>query len=182
MLFTTGQTNFRTIKEELLATLQSTHPSGQLNGQTIPSDADDIMFARANNAEDLRAGWTPLEIHTDDDHDYEDEAPPGKKRKVGDKNMLNFPQEIHTDVDHDYEDEAPPGKKRKVGDKNMLNCPQGTGLEDGSILAFRFRHEKAAEGGDGDGDGDEVWDVVIPTFDDETPSQVLAADASRSQR
>ena len=150
LLFTTAQTNFRTIREELLATLQSTYPSGQLNGQTIPADADDIIFARANNVDDLRAGWTTLTIPTDNDNDYDDAAPPGKKRKAG-------------------------------GDKNMLNCPQGTGLKDGSILAFRFRDEKASTGEVGDGDG-EVWDVVIPTFDDESPSQLLAADASPNQR
>ena len=66
--------------------------------------------------------------------------------------------------------EVEDGDKKTKGIRkgSVLNeSPLGAGLKDGTVLAFRFR-----EGDDDDeGDDDFEWDVVIPSYDDDPPSQ-----------
>lgn len=69
-------------------------------------------------------------------------------------------------------------KKKVGGKKSVLNCPQGVGLKDGAALAFRFVEgtgEKVTRVDDVDEmdveEEDLVWDVVLPTYDDEYGSQ-----------
>ncbi|KAI4285080.1 MAG: hypothetical protein L6R38_000921 [Xanthoria sp. 2 TBL-2021] len=57
---------------------------------------------------------------------------------------------------------------------SVLNAsPVGAGVKDGSVLAFKFRTE-TSDADDLDM-GDNVWDVVMPTFDDEEGSQMKEA-------
>lgn len=54
--------------------------------------------------------------------------------------------------------------KGKVRD----DCPMGVGLKDGAVLAYKFRSDVV----DGDeelgikDEGDEVWDVVLPSYEE----------------
>lgn len=51
--------------------------------------------------------------------------------------------------------------------KTVLNgSPLGAGLKDGSILAFKFRNASDET------TMDDVWDVVMPQFDDDEGSEV----------
>ena len=67
------------------------------------------------------------------------------------------------------EDVQPPraagsSKKRKPDVTSPMSCPQASGLRDGSVLAYKF----SSSGQDDEGLGleDEVWDVVIPSYED----------------
>ena len=66
----------------------------------------------------------------------------------------------------EVEDGDTKGKGVKKG--SVLNeSPLGAGLKDGTMLAFRF-----TKGAEEDGmDLDDEWDVIIPSYDDETGSQ-----------
>ena len=71
----------------------------------------------------------------------------------------------------DLEDDA--GVKKKVGGKkSVLNAsPLGAGLKDGAMLAFKFKSEDAKMDEDGIDLDDGNWDVVIPSYDEESASQ-----------
>lgn len=64
----------------------------------------------------------------------------------------------------EMEDKDVKGKGVKKG--SVLNeNPLGAGLKDGAMLAFKFRE------GDDTADTDDGWDVVMPTYEEESASQ-----------
>lgn len=142
------------LRAELLAALQQTNPSGELNGHPIPTSADDILLARPVDINDLRQGYTRLEQKTP----FADDADAKGKGKAS------------TAV-------ATPGAGAK-GKGKLTDCPQGVGLRDGGVVAFRFRGEDDGVKGDRDGEegfemleedregGGEAWDVVVPTIEE----------------
>jgi len=69
------------------------------------------------------------------------------------------------------EDEA--GNTKKVGGKDsMLNgSPLGAGLKDGAMLAFKFKGEDAKMDSEDSELNDSSWDVVIPSYEEESASQ-----------
>ena len=72
----------------------------------------------------------------------------------------------------DTEDDA--GGKKKVGSKkSVLNAsPLGAGLRDGAMLAFKFRSDDAQMDEDGIDLDYSNWDVVIPSYDEESTNQL----------
>lgn len=158
------------IKTELLHALRLTNPDGLLNGNTIPDSPEDVLLAKAIDANKLELGWTSLEPEDQDDNDEDmfgedEEEPQGKgkgKAKAG---------------------------RPKAG--AFKECPQGAGLRDGAAVAFKFRGAKtqsstAATGlgldegfvDDEDnenslqqtprrpGGASSEWDVVLPQYED----------------
>lgn len=69
------------------------------------------------------------------------------------------------------EDEV--GNTTKVGGKDsMVNgSPLGAGLKDGAMLAFKFKGEDTKMGGEDSELDDSSWDVVIPSYEEESASQ-----------
>lgn len=91
LLFTTPQTDFGIIKQELLSILTLTHSSGDLNGYKIPSDPEDVLLGIPVDPDDLQQGWTKLFIPEQE----LDNAQSGRKRRAGGKrSALNCPQGV----------------------------------------------------------------------------------------
>ena len=71
----------------------------------------------------------------------------------------------------EIEDETRP-KKKIGGKKSVLNAnPLGAGLKDGTMLAFKFRKDHAKVDDDGLDIDDNGWDVIIPSYEEESTSQ-----------
>jgi hypothetical protein len=74
LLFAEPAQSLITFKTNLIAALNTTHSSGELEGQTIPSSPEDIELAKPLKLDDPGKGWTPLvatgqndELGDDDD-------------------------------------------------------------------------------------------------------------------
>ncbi|KAK5722753.1 hypothetical protein LTR15_005986 [Elasticomyces elasticus] len=151
------------IRAELLKAVTQTNPSGRLNGHTIPQDANEVLLARPSDSQDLSLGWESLEVHEVEGASREDGKGKGKA-VVG----------------------SSTGAKRGSKDK-LVDCPQAVGLQDGGVVAFKFRSEFTAAARDedegievdeeyggldgetlvGEGAGTpEKWDVVVPTMEE----------------
>ncbi|GAB7363248.1 hypothetical protein MBLNU230_g3530t1 [Neophaeotheca triangularis] len=129
------------IKTDLLATVNQTHPSGTLNSLPIPSDPETIRFARAIDENDLSLGFEPLDAPFEPD-DLDAEAVDGQSKGKG--------------------------KGRGKAKNGLADCPQGVGLKDGSIVAFKFGNGASADDEDEavvvEG-AEEKWDVDLPTME-----------------
>ena len=70
----------------------------------------------------------------------------------------------------EIEDENEESKKSKGVKKDSVvnSSPLGAGLRDGAMLAFRFKTDE-----DEDDMVDGVWDVVIPSYDDEASQEQM---------
>lgn len=135
LLFVDPGQSFDSIKQDLLDALKKSGRT-ELNGETIPSDINQVVFGVPVDKNDFTKGWVKFEIA---ETELEDGV--GGKKKVG-------------------------------GKKSVLNAsPQGAGLKDGAVLAFKF--SKDGDGLDEDGVevDDGVWDVVVPTYDEQYGSQ-----------
>ncbi|MCJ1246916.1 hypothetical protein MMC30_004127 [Trapelia coarctata] len=62
-------------------------------------------------------------------------------------------------------------KKRRKKDSVLSGSPLGAGLKDGAMLAFKFKGEDAEMDGDGSEADDGNWDVIIPSYEEESLSQ-----------
>ena len=73
----------------------------------------------------------------------------------------------------DQEEEDDAENRKKAGRENgVLNAsPLGAGLKDGAMLAFKFLSEDAKMDGDGLDLDDSNWDVIIPSYEEESASQ-----------
>lgn len=158
------------IRADLLAALQQTNPSGELNGQKIPQNPDDIILARPADINDLSQGWERLEQKAP----FADEANDSDAKGKGKGKAIT----------------STPGSgagKTKAG-AQMKDCPQGAGLRDGSIVAFKFRsedrelRESEAEDDfvmldeDREGvEGRDGFDVVVPTIEETYAEEDAAA-------
>ncbi|KAI9784371.1 MAG: hypothetical protein M1816_000895 [Peltula sp. TS41687] len=141
----TPTTEFPIIKRLLLYILTSTYPSGEFNGQNIPSNPEHVVLAVPKDPEDLRNGW--LEV-ADPEQDTDGTLQGANRRRSG-------------------------------GRRSILNNPQGVGLENGAVMAFKFREggarrkrpgEVKEEEGEEE-EEEEEWDVVFQSFEDEYGSQ-----------
>ncbi|KAI9883452.1 MAG: hypothetical protein M1823_004786 [Watsoniomyces obsoletus] len=93
LLYSRPDTSFNAIREELLTMLQTTNPSGEFNGATIPSEADDIILGIPNDHKDLQAGWKEVEIPEEESGD--EKRPAGRRRKLGGENStLDCPRGV----------------------------------------------------------------------------------------
>ncbi|KAL1304040.1 hypothetical protein AAFC00_000477 [Neodothiora populina] len=182
LLHVSPTTPWSDIKAELLRALQQTssnESSPTLNGQPLPSSANDVLFARLIDPNRPEAGWTSLgpedldaaENNDDDEElgDIDDELFGGGKGKA----------------------KATSAARQKQKQAGFRDCPQGCGLRENAIVAFRFRgaapaapsassaavglgvHKGAVDDeGYVDEDMDDgaqpsrEWDVVLPQFED----------------
>ncbi|KAK3073335.1 hypothetical protein LTR53_005183 [Teratosphaeriaceae sp. CCFEE 6253] len=154
------------VRAELLKAIQQTNPSGLLNGRAVPESAQDILLARPADSNDLSLGWEPIGEGSEGglDRTPKDDAKGKGKGKAA----------------------VGPTLSAKAGGKtDATDSPQGVGLRDGGVVAFKFRSESVAKGGDAvidiGEDGDEKaldgetlvgearpekWDVVVPTMEE----------------
>lgn len=152
-------TPFTAIKSELLHALYTTNPEGLLDGNTIPSDPTEVLFAKPIDPANLEAGWTSLEAE-----DQESEL-----------------EELFDDEEEEVRGKKGKAKANQANKKNnWRDTPQGAGLTDSAAVAFRFRHaapvERAPAVGlgldEGFVDEDEErkaqgpWHVVLPQYED----------------
>ena len=78
--------SFESVAIELLRALHQTHPNGLLLGNVeIPTDAQEVLLAKANDIYDVSKGWTQLQT-AEEPEETEPEAKsakgaPPKKRK-----------------------------------------------------------------------------------------------------
>lgn len=147
--------SLQSIKTELLRALISTHRDGQLGSQRIPTDPSLVLVGRPVDIHDPAQGWQ--RIVEEHDRNHNGTAAESSRAASG------------------------PGKKRKSGAQNGTvpgagDCPKALGLEDNAVLAFKFCGQVAArdEGEEEDEglgmemDEDDRFDVVIPSYEDET--------------
>jgi len=134
---------FTEIKALLLAALQSRNTKVIPNsGLPLPNDPEDFELGVLADKKDPSKGWVSMEIK-----EREVTGAKGVKSKVG-------------------------------GKKSVLNeSPLGAGLTDGSWVAYRPRAARKEANNDTDPnegtpdieiDEDPGWDVVLPSFEDET--------------
>ena len=131
--------SFSSVKSELLRALRESHPAG-VNSDPLPSDPEQIVFARPNDPMDPEAGWTSIDddiVLADGD---EDGGKDGKGKGKG---------------------------KTKPKSGGVTDCVQGAGFKNGACLAFKFRRGDAAGFMDMEGVGEEKWDVLIPSYEDQ---------------
>lgn len=124
LLLTPPTQPFTTIKKDLLAAIRATGISA-IDGNSLPSDSEAIVFGVPHDKNDISKGWLPLKIPEVEDGDTK-----GKGIKKG--TVLN-------------------------------ESPLGAGLQNGALLAFKFQDEDAEE--------NDVWDVIMPSYEDEPVSQ-----------
>lgn len=97
------------VKTELLIALTETHPSGQINGYTIPKNVDYVQLGRAVDRNNLKLGYVSI------DKQEENGETPGKgKGKVA------------------------ANATTKAAASQLKDCPQGAGFRNGDVVAFRF--------------------------------------------
>jgi hypothetical protein len=145
------------VKAELLEALQSTNPSGELNGTPLPDSADDIELAKPRDPSNIDAGgWQSIELDAANDDFDADLFGTGDDTKTKGKGK---------------------GKAKAKGASHK-DCPLGAGLKDMCIVAFRFKGQKSSPrrvnddvdeglGLDDEGlPGADGWDVELPRFED----------------
>jgi hypothetical protein len=168
LLHVDAQQTFGSIRAELLAALQATHPSGIFKGTLrdgtpveypLPTTSEDIALAKPNDINDLNAGW----------------------ETIGDFNEgLFFDEEFGSKGRGKGKQTAAVAAKHASA-RSVNDCPQGAGLRDGGAVAVRFRlaDEKARRqrlmdgeldvdeiARDGMGIDDSPWDVIVPTMEE----------------
>ena len=137
---------FTEIKPLLLAALQSRNIITLPNSDVpLPEDPEEVEFGVLVDKKDASKGWVPMYIK-----EQEISGPRGNKKKVGGKDSI------------------------------LNQNPLGAGLSDGSWVAYRIKtlekkplveHEDLEKGSpdvDMNVDEDPGFDVVIPSFEDET--------------
>jgi hypothetical protein len=126
LLHVDAQQTFGSIRAELLAALQATHPSGIFKGTLrdgtpveypLPTTSEDIALAKPNDINDLNAGW----------------------ETIGDFNEgLFFDEEFGSKGRGKGKQTAAVAAKHASA-RSVNDCPQGAGLRDGGAVAVRFR-------------------------------------------
>ncbi|TKA75653.1 hypothetical protein B0A55_05005 [Friedmanniomyces simplex] len=150
------------VRAELLKAVRQTCPHGTLNGHTVPDDEGDVLLARPVDSDDLSLGWQALEREDEVEKAVKEDAKGKGKAAVG-------------------------SSANKAGKDKLTACPQGVGLQDGGVVAFKFRSELDAVARDKDegieveeddedrldgetlvgaGGPPEKWDVVVPTLEE----------------
>jgi hypothetical protein len=166
VLHVDAQQTFASIRAELLAALQATHPDGVFKGTLrdgmpveypLPASPEDIALAKPIDINDLNAGW----------------------ETIGDSNEGLFFDEDFGSKGRGKGKEAAAVTAKQTSAKSVNDCPQGAGLRDGGVVAMRFRladeKERRQRLNDGDLDVDEIakdgmgiddlpWDVIVPTM------------------
>ncbi|KAK4503748.1 hypothetical protein PRZ48_004663 [Zasmidium cellare] len=97
------------VRAELLQALNETNPSGELNGQPIPKNPDEIQLGRAVDRNNLTLGYVTIE-----------------KEEEG------------TEVSGKGKGKSTAGSGTKSAAGQMKECPQGAGLRNADVVAFRF--------------------------------------------
>jgi hypothetical protein len=158
LLHTDPLQSFSAVKKELLIALSETNPSGIFNDQSIPKNADDILFAKPVDINDLNAGWELLQLNDREEASGKGKGKAGATAKAG----------------------------GKVSNQ-LKDCPQGAGLRDGSVVAFKFRsaEDDQRQNTGQEGEDDEIvvaeedmkrveqWDVIVPTMEESYGEQPL---------
>lgn len=98
------------VRAELLQALNDGNPSGELNGQQIPKNPDEIQLGRAVDRNNLNLGYVTIE------KDEEGTEVSGKGK--GKSSTAS-------------------GTKSAAG--QMKECPQGAGLRNSDVVAFKFK-------------------------------------------
>jgi hypothetical protein len=80
LLFAEGAQSLATFKTNLITALNTTHPSGELEGAVIPESPEDIELAKPIKQDEPAKGWTPL-IATDQDDELGDDDTPSRRTK-----------------------------------------------------------------------------------------------------
>jgi hypothetical protein len=169
LLHVDAQQTFASIRAELLAALQATHPTGIFKGTLrdgtpveypLPTTSEDIALAKPNDINDLHAGW----------------------ETIGELNEgLFFDEDLGSKSRSGKGKETAAVAAKHASARSVNDCPQGAGLRDGGAVAFRFRlaDEKARRqrlmdgeldvdeiARDGMGIDDSEWDVIVPTMEE----------------
>ncbi|KAK5713323.1 hypothetical protein LTR17_017633 [Elasticomyces elasticus] len=131
-----------------------------IRAELLKADANEVLLARPSDSQDLSLGWESLDVHEGEGAAREDGKGKGK---------------------------AVVGTSKRGSKDKLVDCPQAVGLQDGGVVAFKFRSELTAaardedEGievdeDDGGLDGEtlvgegagapEKWDVVVPTMEE----------------
>ena len=134
LLFVEQTQSFTSIKSDLLDALRKCGRS-ELNGQSIPTDPEDVILGVPVDKNEIAKGWVGLEISAMENGDDLEDTNRGRRKDT----VLN-------------------------------GSPLGAGLKDGSMLAFKFRGEDAETNGDGSEMDDGSWDVIIPSYEEESAS------------
>lgn len=147
ILFVDRMQTFHAIKTELLHALSETSADGQFNDIPIPSNPDDVLFAKPVDFNNPDAGWQSLEA-----------------------DALGIDDELFGDEGNGK------GKgKAKAKGAEVKDCPLGVGLRDGCAVAFKFKGQKprkktpepeADEGLGFEEDEPKEWDVILPQYED----------------
>ncbi len=136
-LYVEPMTSFKDIKKELLRVLNESNSSGKVNGHQIPSDPEQVMLGAPVDHSDLSKGWTSL---------------------------ASVPTNDNVTAENVRTTRA--GGGGTSANRN-LDCPQGAGLQDGAVLAFKFRSNETNGVNGVNGAGGERWDVLLPSYEEE---------------
>ncbi|KAF2163737.1 hypothetical protein M409DRAFT_25921 [Zasmidium cellare ATCC 36951] len=132
------------VRAELLQALDETNPSGELNGQQIPKNPDQIQLGRAVDRNNLNLGYVTIE------KDEEGSEASGKGRG-----------------------KSTAGSGTKSSAAQMKECPQGAGLRNADVVAFKFKNgdQDGGEGVEGAEKWDVKIPTMEETYGDEDGQQ-----------